>query len=62
MIYVCGPKDPRKKDAINTTSRSDNWGRELSPFFLGPVILTGAKNIVSQNVENGWQIMLQKST
>lgn len=55
MIYVIGPKDPRIKHAINTTSRSKNWSKDLSPFFLGPVTLTGAKNQISKNVENAWQ-------
>lgn len=53
MIYVIGPKDPRRKDAINTTSCSKNWSRELSPFFLGPVELYDG--YIAQNVENGWQ-------
>lgn len=38
---------------VNTTSRSSDWGRGLSPFFLGPVKLYG--DYVSQNVENAWQ-------
>jgi len=38
---------------VNTTSRSDNWSRGLSPFFLGPVLLWGGHS--SRNVENAWQ-------
>lgn len=38
---------------INTTSRSDNWSKGLSPFFLGPVELYDGH--VSQNCENAWQ-------
>lgn len=38
---------------INTTSRSDNWSRGLSPFFLGPVDLYDG--YIAKNVENGWQ-------
>lgn len=56
MIYVCGPRDrPRTPDVfiINTTSRSDNWSRGLSPFFCGPCNLYDG--YVSKNVENGWQ-------
>ena len=53
MIKVCGPRDPRNNDAINTTSRSKSWSRGLSPFFLGPVRLYG--HFVAQNVENAWQ-------
>ncbi len=55
MIYVIGPKDPRVKHAINTTSRSKIWSKGLSPFCLGPVTLSGAKNLIAQNVENAWQ-------
>lgn len=55
MVHVIGPKDPRVKGAINTTSRSSNWSRGLSPFFVGPVILPWAKNLIAQNVENAWQ-------
>lgn len=55
MMYVIGPnnKAPEGAVVINTTSRSDNWSRELSPFFLGPVDLYG--NYKSINVENAWQ-------
>lgn len=54
MIRICGPKGPRRQqDAVNTTSRSKNWSRELSPFFLGPIKLY--RNFVSQNMENAWQ-------
>jgi hypothetical protein len=55
MIYIIGPNYPTPKDAliVNTTSRSDNWSRGLSPFFAGPVDLyNGFK---SHNVENSWQ-------
>lgn len=52
-VKLIGPRDPRDPDAINTTSRSKNWSRGLSPFFLGPVKLYG--KYVSKNVENGWQ-------
>lgn len=38
---------------INTTSRSTNWSKGLSPFFLGPVVLYD--DFVAQNVENAWQ-------
>jgi hypothetical protein len=53
MVKVIGPRDPRDPKAINTTSRSDNWSRGLSPFLLGPVKLYG--DYVAQNVENAWQ-------
>lgn len=38
---------------IDTTSASDDWRRDLSPFFLGPCDLY--KGLVSQNMENAWQ-------
>lgn len=55
MIYVIGPKYPTPEGAtvINTTSRSDNWSKGLSPFFAGPVDLYARYK--SYNVENAWQ-------
>lgn len=38
---------------VNTTSRSTDWGRNLSPFLLGPVTLYDGH--IAQNVENAWQ-------
>lgn len=53
MVTVIGPKDPARPNAINCTSRSTNWSRDLSPFFLGPIVLYG--NYTAQNMENAWQ-------
>jgi len=55
MIYIIGPgyQVPEGSIVINTTSRSDNWSRGLSPFFAGPVDLYGG--YTSYNVENAWQ-------
>jgi hypothetical protein len=55
MIHVIGPgyKVPVDGIEINTTSRSTTWGRQLSPFLLGPVDLYGTYK--SKNVENAWQ-------
>lgn len=55
MIYVISysHKAPDGALVVNTTSRSDNWSRGLSPFFCGPCNLYG--EYISQNVENGWQ-------
>lgn len=55
MIYVIAYKAsvPDGAVVINTTSRSDNWSRGLSPFFAGPVDLYGEYK--SYNVENAWQ-------
>jgi len=40
-------------NVMNVTSRSQGFGRGLSPFFLGPVNLYNGH--VAQNVENAWQ-------
>lgn len=55
MIYVLGPKNraPEGVEVINTTSRSLNWSKGLSPFFLGPVKLYSYYQ--SYNMENAWQ-------
>jgi hypothetical protein len=53
MIKIIGRSDPINKDAINTTSRSNNWSRGLSPFFLGPVLMYDGTQ--AKNVENAWQ-------
>lgn len=55
MIYIWGPRDPAPKGVyvINTTSRSVNWSRGLSPFYLGPCELYN--QYVAFNVENAWQ-------
>jgi len=48
-VFVYGPKDYAPENVINTTSRSNNWSKGLSPFFLSPV------NINAYNIENVWQ-------
>lgn len=55
MIYVVSHKASIPNDAIeiDTTSRSKNWTRGLSPFFVGPVDLLNG--FVSKNFENCWQ-------
>lgn len=53
MITVIGPRDNFGGDYISTVSRSNNWSRGLSPFFLGPVDGYGGKT--AKNVENLWQ-------
>jgi hypothetical protein len=55
MIHIWGPKDksPKGVEVINTTSRSINWSRGLSPFLLGPCELYN--DYVATNVENAWQ-------
>ena len=55
MIKVLNFRDKPLDDCcvvIDTTSRSLNWSKGLSPFFLGPCEFGGLK---SKNVENFWQ-------
>jgi hypothetical protein len=54
VINIRDLKDiPKGSIAINTTSRSKDWSKGLSPFILGTCNLYGG--YVAQNVENGWQ-------
>ena len=55
MIKVINPqyKTPDNALVINTTSRSTNWSRGLSPFILGPIDLYDG--YISKNVENAYQ-------
>lgn len=46
-------KCPDNSIIINTTSRSSNWSRGLSPFFLGPVDIYDGH--IARNMENAWQ-------
>lgn len=54
-LFVVGmyEKIPENAISVNTTSKSDHWSRDLSPFFLGPVDLYCG--LTSKNMENGWQ-------
>lgn len=39
-VRVIGPKDKSFKGSyINTTSQAEGWSRDLSPFFLGPIVI-----------------------
>jgi hypothetical protein len=54
MIRVISMRDnPTDGLIVNTTSRSTNWSKGLSPFFLGPVDM--GNGLVVSNVENAWQ-------
>lgn len=44
---------PPQSIQIDTTSRSTNWSRGLSPFVIGPIELYD--NHASKNFENSWQ-------
>ena len=46
-------KTPDGAIVVDTTSRSSNWSRGLSPFIIGPVKLYG--DYESVNFENLWQ-------
>lgn len=57
-ILVVGPRDRKSSYSdrlvINTTSQSMNdWTREFSPFFLGPIPLYG--DMTARCMENAWQ-------
>lgn len=54
MIYVLGYNDPIPEGAVvfNTTSRSTDFAKGLSPMIVGPVSINGH---ISYNVENAWQ-------
>lgn len=55
MIQVINQqfKTTDSMNVIDTTSRSTNWSRGLSPFYCGPVNLYDGYS--AYNVENGWQ-------
>lgn len=60
VVRIVGPREYAPgaipEGVINTTSRSRDWSRGLSPFFLGPVPLyPGAPVPEAKNVENAWQ-------
>jgi hypothetical protein len=46
-------KVPADGIIINTTSKSNNWSKDLSPFFLGPIELYNG--YTSQTFESSWQ-------
>lgn len=53
-VYVLSYRDeqPEGVPLVNTTTRSKDWSRELSPMVLGPVVANG---IICPNMENAWQ-------
>lgn len=55
MIYALSFKHPIPENSIvlDVTSRSSNWGRNFSPFVVGPVSLYG--DYWSYNIENAFQ-------
>jgi hypothetical protein len=52
-VHIVNPRHKKTSDLIDTTSRSLNWSRGLSPFVLGPVDLPDGQE--ARNVENAWQ-------
>lgn len=56
-ITIIGPRDKKKEYpnsiVINTTSCSSDFGKGLSPFYLGPCNLYDGW--ISKTVENAWQ-------
>jgi len=57
MIHLLNFKDKMPDGpVINTTSRSHNWSKGLSPFFIGPVDVWPYNTpYKSLNMENAWQ-------
>ncbi len=56
IIKLVGPTfnlDPDNPCHIDTTSRSKNWSRGLSPFLIGPCKLYASESAL--NMENAWQ-------
>ncbi|PLS18880.1 hypothetical protein CVD28_00320 [Bacillus sp. M6-12] len=53
VVRVIGGRDKYAGEVINTTSKSTNWSKGLSPFYLGNVELYDGYK--AQNVENAWQ-------
>ena len=56
QIKVVGPRDRKGTVGfvVDTTSHAkDDWQREFSPFFLGPVPLYGGRT--ARRMENAWQ-------
>jgi hypothetical protein len=53
-LYVIGPRDapPAGAIVVNTTSRSNDFGKAFSPFLNEPIELAGLR---AGNVENFWQ-------
>jgi len=52
-IHIIGPRDVVDTKSINVTSHSTDFGKELSPFLLGPIDLYNG--YISKNMENAWQ-------
>jgi len=56
VSYKESPMYSTAENFINTTSRSTDWGRGLSPFLNGPCPLPeGAPCKEAKNIENAWQ-------
>lgn len=51
-VRVLGPRDPKEKNVINTTSNSPET-KEFSPFYLGPCKVLN--HFLAIRMENAWQ-------
>ena len=53
-VYILNYREPQPAGVpvINTTTRSKDWSRNLSPMLVGPVMANGIR---CHNVENAWQ-------
>lgn len=52
-VVVLGPDEKYEGRVIDVTSNSQTFGRELSPFLLGPVEMYA--DYTSNTMENAWQ-------
>lgn len=60
ICYSRGDKIPEGYKIINTTSHSkEQWSKNLSPFYLGPITVnpTGNEEIHVNKFENAWQYL-----
>lgn len=55
-VYVLGYRDkcPKGYTVVNTTSKSTNWSKGLSPFYVGKDMKL-YNGYTAKNLENAWQ-------
>lgn len=53
IVRVIGGRDKFEGEIVNTTSKSTNWSKGLSPFYLKDIELYGGYQ--AKNMENAWQ-------
>ena len=54
--FYCDWRPDEKWRQVNITTVSPEWGRALSPMFVGPVEIPGVNPAVTAvNIESAWQ-------